>query len=177
MKLSGGFCLLLVLALAACGQEADDIRLAQMTCPSVAVPAYSRDLVQWQGDGHDLTNLAYRLRLSDAQGQCTRKQDNDNLYTSLTVTLNATRGPALAGRAISADYFVAVMRGNDILDKQTYTLSGVFPPNTEQLTLTGMPVTMTLPLSTQVTGGDYTIATGLQLTQAQIDDNRTAQRR
>jgi len=177
MKIVGGLGLLLVASLAACGQEADDIRLQEITCPAVAVPPYGRDLVQWQGQDHDLTNLAYRVRIGDAEGSCTRPNRGNSLATTLTVTLAATRGPALAGRGITADYFVAVLRRDQIIDKQVYSLSGEFPPNTDELTLTGKPVTMTLPISDRLDGADYTIETGMQLTQAQIDDNLASSRR
>jgi len=177
MRIVGGLGLLLVATLAACGQEPDDIRLQEITCPTVAVPDYGRDLVQWQGNGHDLTNLAYRVRIADAEGNCTRKNRDNNLYTTLTVTLDATRGPALDGREITADYFVAVMRGASIIDKQIYELSGEFPPNTDELTLTGKPVNMTLPISRQLDGGDYTVEVGMQLSQAQLDDNFASSRR
>ena len=178
MKFVGGGCALLaILSLSACGQEADDIRLQQMSCPMVAVPDYSRDLVQWQGEGHDLTNLAYHVRIADAAGKCTRKPDNDNLYATFTVSLDATRGPALSGRDIAVSYFVAVMRGSDIIDKQIYPVAATFAPNTDTLSITGKPISMTLPLSTSVSGSDYTIEIGMQLTQAQIDDNQSAARR
>ena len=174
MKIVGGWVLLLVSSLAACGQEPDDIRLQEIKCPAVAVPAYGRDLVQWESSGHDLTNLVYRVRIADAEGTCTRKNRDYNLYSSLTVTLNATRGPALVGRDITADYFVALMRGDEIFDKQIYSVSGEFPPNTDELVLTGQPIKMTFPISSRVDGSDYTIAVGMQLTQAQIDDNKAS---
>lgn len=177
MKIVGGLGLALLVCLSACGQEKDDIRLQEISCPAVAVPAFDRDLVQWQGDGHDLTNLAYRVRIADAAGSCTRKNRDNNLYATITVTLAATRGPALVGRAIAAEYFVAVLRNGVIIDKQNYQMSGEFAPNTDQLSLLGKPVTMTLPISENFDGSQYTIATGMQLTQAQLDDNQASARR
>jgi len=177
MKIVGGLGLFAVALLAGCGQEADDIRLQEITCPAVAVPAYGRDLVQWQGDGHDLTNLAYRVRIADAEGSCTQSNRTLNLSTRILVILQATRGPALAGRTITADYFVAVMRQGRIIDKQDYELTGVFPPNTDQLTLPGQPVKMNLPISQQIDGSAYTIEVGMQLTPDQLSDNVTSSRR
>jgi hypothetical protein len=172
MKIEAGLGLLLVASLAACGQEKDDIRLQEVACPSVAVPAYGGELVQWAGQGHDLSNLAYRIKVSDAEGSCTRKSNNNNLFTKIAVTIDATRGPAMQGRDIAAQYFVAVVRQGQIIDEQTYAVAGSFAPNTDHLTIPNKPVTMTLPISSTLAGSDYSIEVFMQLTQAQIDENR-----
>lgn len=165
-----------VMVLAACGQEKDDIRLQEISCPNVAVPPYGRALVQWQGGGHDVTNLAYRVSIADATGSCTRVEGRPVLTARITVSLAAVRGPALKGRSISVPYFVAVVHKGTIIDKQDYVASGVFPDNTESMTLTGQPVSMTLPILGPFDGSSYTIETGMQLTQEQLDENRAAGR-
>jgi hypothetical protein len=177
MKIAGWVGLALVLGLAGCGQEKDDVRLEQMSCPTVAVAPYARDLVQWRGDGRDLTDLDYRLRVLDVQGSCTRKPSDDNLYVTATVSLDATRGPALAGDGVDATYFVALLRKGEIIQKTTFDLSGKFQPNDDHVTMVDKPMETKLPLSESLAGSDYSLLVGLQLSQTQLDENRAASRR
>ena len=177
MKIAGWVGLAVLLGLAGCGQEKDDIRLQEVACPQLAVPPFARDLVVWDGAGHDLTNLQYRVRVADVTGSCTRKENDSHLYVSAAVRLDALRGPAFAGSGLTARYFVALLRNGQIIQKNEFEIGGNFAPNDDHLSLQDKPVVSTLPISERLTGDDYSLLVGMQLTQAQLDENRAAGRR
>lgn len=141
-------------------------------CPNVAVLADAGTISTYRDPGRDLTDLLFSAQITDLSGACGPTDDGQALKTSVTLHLNATRGPA--SRLGSADLpsFVALTRGDRILDKQVFPLHIDFPPNTDTLLLSTQPVILTVPTPKGVTGPDYTVLVGFQLTPEQLARNR-----
>ena len=91
---------------------------------------------------------------------------------SMTVALDLMRGPAAVGRGADLTYFVAVARGQDILDKQDFPVHTEFPANTDVVHVTSAEVVMNLPTTRNESGAAYTVLAGFQLSPAELAANR-----
>ena len=87
------------------------------------------------------------------------------------------RGPAAAERRANVAYFVAVLEGDRILDKQIFPLRAEFPANADRVRLTGDDVELRLPVRPDKTAAAYRIEVGFQLTPEELAFNRARSRR
>ena len=86
--------------------------------------------------------------------------------------MDLLRGPAALTRQADVTYFIAVSRGEAILDKRDYTFNVSFPRNSDRVRLTGDKIDLILPVDEKTTGAAYSILVGYQLTPEQLAFNR-----
>lgn len=172
---------LLPLALAACGEVRSGGRgtapIAAPTrpdCPTAVALADAADLRRYRTpDSQDLTDLIVAARITGLSGQCVFADRRRSVEVTLTLAMEATRGPAARERTVSIPYFVAVTDPQDrILDKAVYSIAAEFPANRSRLRLTGEQVTLTLPITAERPPASYTVVVGFQLTEAELALNR-----
>ena len=165
-----GAALLLVLAsgLSACGSTAPQFA---PVCPQTGILGDAADLTTFRNTGTDLTDMVVDGRITGLSGKCTAI-DPDHLRTIISVNMDLTRGPAMQGRDSDVTYFVSVARGDTILDKRAYAVRVVFDRNGSRMRLTGDQIELTLPTPGKVTGADYRILVGFQLTPEELAFNR-----
>ena len=160
--------ILLLPVLAACS---DDSSRFPPPCPGAAIVRDAADLRRFRGTGRDITDTVLEGRMTGLGGAC--KRDGAGIVvTTLTVGMELFRGPAAPGREADVPFFVAVLDGERILDKQIYTLRASFPANTDRLRLTGDEVELRLPVTSQKTAAAYRIEVGFQLTPTELEFNR-----
>jgi hypothetical protein len=82
--------------------------------------------------------------------------------------VDAARGPAMQGDAISLPVFVAVTDSGGIYDKKLFWLPVAFAPNVDTARATGQEVRMEIPITPQKSAAAYGIVAGFQLTPAEI---------
>lgn len=140
-------------------------------CPRVGILGDAADLRRYRDDSRDLTDLRINGRVTGIAGKCSAGE-GATLHTELSVAFSVARGPAAASRSADLTYFVAVVRQGDILDKQDLPLHVNFPANTDQVHVTGAPVTLTLPTPKGVSGAAYQVLVGFQLSPAELAENR-----
>jgi len=146
-------------------------------CSRTAILADAADLSRYRSEttaAHDVIDQLLAGRITGITGSCARGEHN-TLDETIQVSLEINRGPAARDRTAEFAYFIAVSRGEQILDKQDYTLQVEFPPNVDQLHLRGEKVHLVLPTPSGVTGPAYTVLTGFQLTPAELALNRQRQ--
>ena len=158
-----------LLALAGCNSDPNRF---PPTCPATAILADAADLTRFDGRGQDLTDMVVDGKITGLAGRCRESGDGRSLQTTVTVSLDISRGPGARGRAEPVGYFVAVTRGDTILDKRTFELRVAFPPNTDLVHVSGEPVQLALPTPAGVTGATYRILIGFQLSPAELALNR-----
>jgi len=163
---AGAGCLVLA-AVAACSSP----EKFAPACPTVAILADAGDLTRYNGRGQDLTDLVLDGRITGVSGKC-QAGDEGILDTTISISLEITRGPAAQGRTSELAYFVAVTRNNAILNKKVYPLRADFPANTDRLRLASDEVQLLLPIPKGLSGAAYTVLVGFQLDQAELDLNR-----
>jgi hypothetical protein len=141
------------------------------TCPKPVILRDGADLQRFRGPGHDFLDTTLQGRITGLSGSC--KQDGPRaVAATVSVGMELTRGPAASGRSTTVGYFVAVSRGNRILDKRVYTLHAVFPENTDRLRLSGDRVDLELPVNRGQGADSYQLTVGFQLTPQELAWNR-----
>jgi hypothetical protein len=179
----GSAWLLLPLALAACGDsalrgggrgEAPALAVTRPDCPTTAALADAADLRRYRTPGsQDLTDLVVNARITGLSGACVFADRRRSVRVTLTLAMEATRGPGATERSIAIPYFVAVTDAQDrILDKAVYSGPAEFPANRSRVRLTGEQVTLTLPISAERPPASYPVVVGFQLTEAELALNR-----
>ena len=160
---------LALLALAGCH---DDPNEEAAQCPRAhLLQDYSRQ-VRYDGRGSDLSDLMLSVRLSDVQGACSGKLGTRLEGAHAHVVMVVTRGPAATSANADITYRVGVVRAKQILDAKTYTQHVKFPPNVTTLQVIGREIPMELPTAKGVSGQNYDLYFGLQLTPQEVDANR-----
>lgn len=148
-------------------------------CPEVAIDRDLRSLTHYRpgrtSETEDLSDLVLDARIASFSGSCS-PGDEGQLATTIAVTVELTRGPAARGHTESLPLFLAVVRGDAILDKQVYPLLASFPPNTDRVRLTSSPITLSLPVGPDKNGSVYQVWIGFQLTPQELALNRERER-
>ena len=158
----------LAAGLSGCGGDRPQFAPA---CPQTGILGDAADVTAFRSNGTDLTDMVVDGRITGLRGKCSYV-DAGHLATVLSVDLELTRGPAMQGRTAEVTYFVSIAKGDEILDKKDYTLRAAFDRNNGKLRLTGDQIDLTIPTPGKVTGTDYRILVGFQLTPQQLAFNR-----
>lgn len=163
-----------LLALAGCGGGTQDAFAP--ACPGAAIVRDAADLSRTRGGQRDLIDTELEGRITGISGSC-KRDGVDTVVTTVQVGIELTRGPAAPGRRAELAYFVAVLDGENILDKQVFPLGAEFPANADRLRLVGDDVELRLPVRENKTAAAYRIEVGFQLTPEELEANRARGRR
>src|SRR5690349_11863677 len=153
-------------ALVECGPSRNEFAPA---CPGTAILGNAADLNVYRPDspGRDLTDLVLHARVVGIRGNCAEGDRRNQLAVTVSVLAELTRGPAMQGRETDVPIFVAVVDGDNILDKYVYLMHASFPSNVDRVTLTPGEASIMLPVTGARSGAAYTIVAGFQLTPNQ----------
>ncbi len=163
-----------LLALAGCGGDTQDAFAP--ACPGAAIVRDAADLSRTRGGQHDLVDTELEGRITGINGNC-KRDGADTVVTTIQVGIELTRGPAAPGRQAEVAYFVAVLDGENILNKQVYPLRAEFPPNADRLRLADDDVELRLKVQPNKSAAAYRIEVGFQLTPEELAANRSRGRR
>jgi len=141
-------------------------------CPQRAILAEAGDLARYKPGGRDVTDLVLQARITGMNGVCKPGPKRDITRVTIIVNLDAGRGPAATTRTADFSYFVAVMRGDDILTKQILPVHVEFPANSVAVKIQGNEVNVDLPTPKGITAADYRVIIGLQLSPDELSHNR-----
>ncbi|MGE0416180.1 MAG: hypothetical protein AB7O80_05180 [Acetobacteraceae bacterium] len=162
---------LLLPTLAACGPRTNEFA---PLCPEPGFLQGLADLVRYRpgSTGRDLTDITLRGRLASIRGECQAGSEPGLLDTTLVVTMDLIRGPALENPTVIVPVFVYVGRGQNILNKQVFPIQVTFPSNVDRMTVATPPIVMAVPVSGAGAGAGYDIIAGFQLTPEELQNNR-----
>lgn len=157
--------------------EAPVVAAPLLACPRIGTPSDTGDIQRFRSpDSRDLTDLVVAARITALDGNCRLVNRQTAVEVTLTMGIEAMRGPAAQGRALQLPYFVAVTGANEeILDKAVYSIAVEFPANTQRARLRGEEVRLTLPVSADTPAGAYRVFVGFQLTEPELALNRSRQ--
>ena len=164
-----------LLALAGCGGGGTQDAFAP-ACPGAAILRDAADLSRYRNNQRDLVDTELEGRITGLNGSC-KRDGADIVVTTVQVGMELTRGPAAPGRGAEFAYFVAVLDGNTILDKQVFPLRAEFPANADRLRFAGEDVELRLPVGGNKSAAAYRIEVGFQLTPEELAANRSRGRR
>ena len=133
IRLAVPFLALTSLLLAACSDG--ELKYAP-ACPQLTLLAEGADLVRFAGAGRDVTDRVMEARINGVDAKCAPGRGRDVVAT-IRVRADVARGPAARGRTAQVPYFVAVMRGDAVLDRREFALAANFPPNVNSMRVAG----------------------------------------
>jgi hypothetical protein len=162
--------LLAAALLAGCGDG--ELKFAP-ACPQISLLADGADLTRFNGPGRDVVDRVLEARLTAVDGAC-RAGRNNAVVTTLKVQAELRRGPAAQGRRLQIPYFVAVLDGERILDRQDFVLEANFPGNVDGMRVTGDELELRFPSTADRGAARYRVVVSLQLSQEELAFNRRA---
>lgn len=172
---------LLAPVLSGCGPEKSAFAPA---CPTPVILAEVGDLSRYQpgaraagAKGRDLTELIVQARIARIDGNCAEGDRKNAVTTSVTVTLEAVRGPAMIGNRVALPLFIAVTEGDSILTKRLYAAQVEFTGSVDRVAVTSPAVELTLPVTSTKSAAAYSIIAGFQLSPEEVATNRNQMRR
>jgi hypothetical protein len=162
---------LLAPLLASCGPEKNTFAPA---CPA---PIFVRDLADLSryrpgARGQDLTELVVQARLVRIDGNCIDGDRKLTVSATVTISLEALRGPAMTGNSIDLPLFIAVTDGEAILVKREYGAKVEFPSNLDRVAVTSPEIELILPVTQAKSAAAYSIIAGFQLSPEELATNR-----
>ena len=171
---------ILLLAVAACTvfQEEEP----PPSCPRISILGDAATLTKFRpGPGRDLTDVLYEGVVSGVTGSCAYANDgkraNRALSMKVALVIEAARGPANRDGRAAFPYFVGITDSSrNVLNKQRFNVTAVFPGNRARLVVTDNPVALEIPVKAGQSGQDFEIFVGFQLSRAELEYNRRARR-
>lgn len=147
-------------------------------CPSVSILGDSEQITIFkEGAGRDIIDIKTEALIDDFIAKCIYQVDDDTFVGKIIVELSlgytASRGPANKEGTFVLPYFVTILdKDKNILNKAIFSVNSVFDGNRYRITAYDAPIAMAIPVAPPVTGQDFYIYIGFQLTPAQIKYNQ-----
>ncbi|MBC8268325.1 MAG: hypothetical protein H8E36_06225 [Rhodospirillaceae bacterium] len=147
-------------------------------CPLVSTLGDAEIITRYMdGPGRDLIDLDFTGRISKLSGKCFFEIDEDTGEGLVRVEVNTEfkleRGAGNKTREASFDYFVSLLddQGN-VLDKLSFPFTAKYWKNRTTVTEKDAAVELSIPLTGGLTGQDFSIYVGFQLSREELDFNR-----
>jgi hypothetical protein len=171
--LAAGCAVVLLAGLSGCGLFSSSA--PQYDCPATAAVGDAAALNKFRdGPGRDLTDVRYTVRLVDVQAKCS--YDSKGVTVQMLAGFALELGPANPDRNASYQFFVAITDpAHEIVAKRIFNTSLAFPSNVGYVEHRE-ELHQRIPLPKGGAAADYQIIVGLQLTEDELDYNRTHRR-
>lgn len=165
----------LALALLA-GCAGPEKRGPRKVCPRVDILEYADTLVRFlPGPGRDVTDILFRTRLVNFQGEC--EVDEAAIDVELVLEFASERGPANRDRKAAFEYFVAIPQFHPMpAGKRRFAVALEFAKG-QNRTLYRDEISIRIPLKKGQASTDFNVFVGYQLTPAELDYNQRGTRR
>lgn len=147
-------------------------------CPTVSVLANGERVTQFsEGPGRDLIDISAEARIDDFLARCIYDVDEETgvgqVHVELSLAITADRGAANTSGIAEIPYFVSITDLNKaVLSKSNFRIIAVFEGNRYRVSAFDEPVILSMPIEPPLTGRDYLIYVGFQLTPEQLEYNR-----
>jgi len=157
-----------LLALAGCNTSKVNV------CPVPVVLADAGQMAVFrQGAPQDLSGEAYRVALTGATSSCSINRKTGETDSSLTLNFRATRAPTTDAAHYTVPYFVAVTRGELLVEKRILNVNFDFAPGASTATFSESPDDFDIKVENGHQPYEYQLMAGFQMTPAQVDYNKT----
>src|ERR1700744_2934845 len=165
MKLPNPACFVpfLLVGLASCA----DTTPPTMFCPHVAVLQQADTVTEFLPGRTDVAAQITTAQITRVAGACVTAHDASVLRVTFRAGFGASNGPANHGATLQLPYFVALSRGDHIIQKHEYTITLHFNGNASTAEATSKPVT----LEVGNVGGsqDVQVLVGFEMTPEELD--------
>ena len=147
-------------------------------CPEVSVLPEAATVTRFrEGPGRDIIDEVFSGAIADVQMGCEHDIDEDtgegSLSMAVAMMIEAERGAANRDRRAHYHYFVSLTDpSRKIIAKETFDLPTEFPGNHNRMVITDDPVSLEIPLQKGMTGANFRVVVGFQLTREDMEFNR-----
>lgn len=142
-------------------------RVKSKECPSVTILADATRVTQLQNGNIDLKAEIRSPSLTCAIA-------GDKAKSRLSFSVKSAISPNAAVSARSVPYFVAIISNGEVIGKEVFHLTLPFAGAKRMLTVTEYVDRIDIPVAADKSPDDYAVTIGFQLTQEQVEYNRTA---
>ena len=154
------FCIMMLLL----GSCSSALREVDFHCPQIVVPAAKSYLTQMTGNTDN-----FRIELIGYDGYCYIENRAPRRYAVITPKFLATRLHNSDETKLDFTYYTEIVQGPpEFLGKQTYFASADLALNAQNVTFSGRPVKVKIPLDRD----DTEIILGLDVSEAEDNYNR-----
>ena len=170
------------LALAGCSTVRDTLSEPDPNpgpCPNALALYDAHRLVEINGDNAVYENVGFTGEILNVASTCRYTDRNaDPIEMEMGVRMAFGRGPAAQGASKSYEMFVAVTRTDRaVIDRQVFPISVTFEPGQDRVEVIEEFNSIELPrASASTSGANYEILVGFELTDEQLEFNRSGLR-
>jgi len=170
------------LALAGCSTVRDTLSEPDPNpgpCPNALALYDAHRLVEMNGDNAVYDNVGFTGEILNVASTCRYTDRNaDPIEMEMGVRMAFGRGPAAQGASKTYKMFVAVTRTDRaVIDRQVFPISVTFEPGQDRVEVIEEFNSIELPrASASTSGANYEILVGFELTDEQLEFNRSGLR-
>jgi hypothetical protein len=157
------FALISASALAGCAADDDQ---PPVPCPQVAVLQQTQSLTEFLPGRSDIAAQVTTAQITGVAGACALRDDQHKVLVTFQAGFAASNGPANNGATLSLPYFVAVVRGDEILAKSDYHIALKFNGNASTTQAATKPIKVEFPNGPAI--NHLQILVGFDLTPGQL---------
>jgi len=158
--------------LAGCGgQGANPVTTAP--CPRIGILSDAADLTRFSGGSRDLAAMQIDAKIAGFNAKCDLTDRGQALDVTLTINIQAERGPAFQGRTAELPYMIAVVdpNGNRVMAREAYVIRANFEPNVPKTQVGTEEVNIRIP-GIPPEAAKKQVLIGFQLTPDELALNR-----
>ncbi|MGF1464225.1 MAG: hypothetical protein ACFB2Z_13900 [Maricaulaceae bacterium] len=147
-------------------------------CPAASILSDAGRVVNFEGEDTLFRFVGFTGEIEDVQSRCRYFADKP-INADLAITFSFGRGPAaLDENTHQYNYFVTVTRRNvAIIKKEVYPLNVVFPKDEQIVQVTEVFDEIIIPrINDRTSGNNFEILVGFELTDEQLEFNRSGRR-
>jgi len=151
---------------------------APQPCPAVSILGDAATITRFvAGQGRDLIDIDYTGEIINQNGKCSYEYDEDSGGGVVTVTVNTDfeieRGAGNRDRQATFQYVVSIVYDNGYIpEPQVFSYTAKYWKNRNSIKDRDAPIILEIPLADGMSGGDFEIYVGFQLSQEELDYNR-----
>ncbi|MBE9606169.1 hypothetical protein IAI18_14995 [Acetobacteraceae bacterium H6797] len=142
-------------------------------CPRIGIISDAADLTRFSGGSRDLAAMQLDAKITGFNAKCDFAERGKALDVSLTINIQAERGPAFQGRVAELPYLIAVVdpAGNRVMAREAYVIRANFEPNVPRTQVGTEEVSIRIP-GIPPEAAQKSVLIGFQLTPDELALNR-----
>ena len=148
-------------------------------CPNALALYDAHRLVEIQGENPTFENVGFTAEVLNVASNCRYTDRNaDPIHMEMAVRMAFGRGPAAQGDTKTYEMFLAVTRTDRaVIDRRVYPITVTFEPGEDRVEVIEEFNSIELPrVSPTTSGANYEILVGFELTDEQLEFNRSGLR-
>tara|TARA_B100000029_G_scaffold32843_1_gene31275 strand:+ start:130 stop:708 length:579 start_codon:yes stop_codon:yes gene_type:complete len=145
-----------------------------LPCPDFRILADASILTKFRpGPGRDLTDVDHNAKIENARISCISDIDEESFVGTMDVDVevmfSVERGPVNRNRLAKLPYFISVIDAKkNILYRETFNILVKFLGNRSRMSVMTEPIILEIPIKKGVSGRDFLIYIGMQLTEEEL---------